>query len=92
LPKYKRKLPQTKLALEAHVESTEQFALFRVRRAVDSFVANRKSATRSEILRAAGIVGSTAYKIPSVQQAATDAKEHLDRSLASGGLSGLYDA
>jgi hypothetical protein len=79
-------LPQTKLALEAQVESTEEFALFRIRRAMESFVANRTRATRSDILRAAGIVGSTAYQIPSVRRASIEAKASLDRclNLASG--------
>ena len=81
LQKYKYKLPRTKLALEAQVESTEQFALLRIRRAVESFVANRTRATRSDILRAAGIAGSTAYQIPSVRQATIEAKEYLDHSL-----------
>jgi hypothetical protein len=81
LQTWKCKLPRTTLALEAQVESTEQFALFRIRRALDSFMANHTWATRSDILRAAGISGSTANKIPSVQEAVTAAKAFLDQTL-----------
>jgi hypothetical protein len=84
---YKRKLPRTKLALEANIESTEQFALLRIRRAVDTFVTNRTRATRSDILRAAGIAGSTANQIFSVRQAIIEAKESLDHCLESNLLS-----
>jgi hypothetical protein len=75
------KLPRTKLALEAQVESTEEFALFRIRRATESFAVNHTRATRSDIMRAAGIVGSTAYRIPSVRRASIEAKASLDHSL-----------
>ena len=87
LQKYKYKLPRTKLALEAQVESTELFALLRIRRTVDSFVTNRTRATRSDILRAAGIAGSTANQIPSVRQEIIEAKESLDQCLNEGLLS-----
>jgi hypothetical protein len=83
LKRGKWKLPRTRLALESQIESTEQFALFRIRRALNFFVANRKRATHSDLLRATGITGSTVNQLTSVRQALTDAKEALDRSLDS---------
>ena len=87
LQRYKHRLPRTKSALEVQVESTEQFTLLRIRRAANAFVTNRTCATRSDILRAAGIAGSTANRIPSVQLSVTRAKEYLDRHADHAGLS-----
>jgi len=75
------KLPRTKLALEAHVESTEQFALLRIRRAVAFFLTSRNRATCSNILRAAGIAGSIVRHVPSIRQAIIAGKEYLDNRL-----------
>jgi hypothetical protein len=74
------KLPRTKAALKAHVESTEEFALRRIHWAKDNFIMNRVRATRSDIMRAAGI-GSSTYHMAPVRQAITDAKEYLDSGL-----------
>jgi hypothetical protein len=74
------KLPLTKLALKSHVESTEQFALHRIRLAAETFVIQRIRATRSNVIRAAGI-GPTTNRMPSVQQALLDAKEYVDGCL-----------
>jgi hypothetical protein len=74
------RLPNTKLALQACVETTEQFALYRVRRAVNHFVAHRTRATHSDILRAAGI-GPTTGQMHAVRQALLKAKECVDHCL-----------
>jgi hypothetical protein len=81
LQTYRHKLQGTNSALEANVESTEEFALFRIRRALEQFLSDRTPASHSDLLRAAGIAGSSAYKIPSVKQAGFEAKMYLDHYL-----------
>lgn len=78
LQKYKRRLPRIQSALKAHVESTEQFALRRIRWVVDTLTIQRSRPTRSEIMRSAGI-GSRALSMPSVQCAIDRAKADLER-------------
>lgn len=74
---YKEQLPRTRLALAAHVETTEQFALRRIRWAVDQFSQQHLKPHRSELMRVAGI-GPTTRNIGSVEQAITEAKARLD--------------
>jgi hypothetical protein len=66
--------------LKSHAESTEHFVLHRIRHAAETFVNQRIHATRSAIIRAAGI-GPSTNPMPSVQQALIDAKEYVNRCL-----------
>ena len=74
---HKDKLPLTKAALDAHVESTEQFTLRRIRWTVETLRLQGAKPTRSDIMRVAGI-GSRALKMSSVPQAIARAKEELE--------------
>ena len=73
----KTKLPRTKAALAVLVESTEEFVLRRIRWVVDTLTIQRSRATRSEIMRLAGI-GSRALSMLSVQCAIDRAKADLE--------------
>jgi hypothetical protein len=77
LQMHRDKLPRTKMALEKHVESTEQFILRRLGWAVRQFESQQNRPTISEITQLAGIA-SKALRFPSVRQAVTDAKSNLD--------------
>ena len=61
------KLPLTRLALKSVIENREQFALRRVRRAINHFIAIENLPSKSVLKEAAG-VGYT-YIYPSVIQA-----------------------
>ena len=74
------KLPYTRLSLKDHTETTEQFALRRIRWTRDAFIMKRRLATGSQIGRAAGI-SPTVGKHPSVQQALADAEERISQWL-----------
>ena len=74
---HKDKLPRTKAALNAHVESTEQFILRRIRWTVDTLKVQGVKPTRSDIMRVAGI-GARALQMPSVPQAITRAEEEFE--------------
>jgi hypothetical protein len=74
---HKDKLPRTKAALNAHLESTEQFILRLIRWTVDTLKLQGAKPTRSEIMRVAGI-GARALQMPSVPQAIARAKEELE--------------
>jgi len=65
---HKNKLPRTKEALEAYVESGEQFALRRINFAADSLKSRGGLITKSAIERAAGL-GAKALGMPSVKRA-----------------------
>ncbi|MGO9480085.1 MAG: hypothetical protein ACLQAH_00635 [Limisphaerales bacterium] len=64
----KSKLPRTKAVLDANVESMEVFVLRRLRWTVDTLKSQGVCATRSDIMRNAGI-GTIALRLPSVQRA-----------------------
>jgi hypothetical protein len=74
---YKEQLPRTRLALAALVETTEQFALRRIRWAADQFSSQQLKPNRWELMRVAGI-GPSTRDIPSVERAITEAKARLD--------------
>jgi predicted RNA-binding Zn-ribbon protein involved in translation (DUF1610 family) len=74
----KEKLPRTKAALSAQVESTEQFTLRRIRWTVNTLKLQDARPTTSTIMRLAGI-GTRALQMPSVLQAIARAKEEFER-------------
>ena len=74
---HKDKLPRTKAALNAHVESTEQFTLRRIRWTVDTLKLQGAKPTKTDIMRVAGI-GARALRMASVQQAIARAKDELE--------------
>jgi transposase-like protein len=61
------KLPLTRLALESVVENREQFAIRRLRQAIEKFISIRERPNQTELAYAAGISYSTTF--PAVRSA-----------------------
>jgi Tn7-like transposition protein D len=76
---HKNKLPRTKQALETYVESSEQFALRRIKFAKDSIKGEGGPITKSALERTANL-GAKARQIPSVQRAIAEALRELEKS------------
>jgi len=77
---HKNKLPRTKQALERHVESSEQFALRRIKFAGNSIKTRGESVTKSAIERTASL-GVKALRMPTVQRAIAQIQDELEKSV-----------
>jgi hypothetical protein len=76
---HKDKLPRTKEALETHVESSEQFALRRIKYATSSLKVGGGLMTKSAIERCTNL-GEKARQMPAVQRAIAKALNDSEKS------------
>jgi len=86
-----KRLPLTALALGANIESTEQFALRRIRQAVDTCFIQDQRATRCDLTRVARIHPGL-YKKASIRRAIIDAIDELDIRVNTARLSVSHGA